>query len=84
MTTVSDRAADYDAVRPDLWTHLLFGRGWGSYDHVTYRILDSELLHRSLEMGVFGLLAFVAMVLSVLLGARETIARRERYWRATP
>ena len=27
VTTVSDRAADYDAVRPDLWTHLLFGRG---------------------------------------------------------
>ncbi len=80
VTTVSDRAADYDAVRPDLWTHLLFGRGWGSYDHVTYRILDSELLHRVLEMGVFGLLAFVAMVLSVLLVARETIARRERYW----
>ena len=35
VTTVSDRAADYDAVRPDVWTHLLFGRGWGSYDHVT-------------------------------------------------
>lgn len=80
VTTVSDRAADYDAVRPDLWTHLLFGRGWGSYDHVTYRILDSELLHRVLEMGVFGLIAFVAMVLSVLLCARKTIAARDRTW----
>jgi O-antigen ligase len=80
VTTVSDRAADYDAVRPDMWSHLLFGRGWGSYDHFTYRILDSELLHRLLEMGVFGLLAFVGMVLSVLLSARTTIAERDPTW----
>ena len=33
--TVSDRASDYDAVRPDVWSHLAFGRGWGSYNHVT-------------------------------------------------
>ena len=34
VATVSDRAADYDAVRPDIWTHAIFGRGWGTYDHV--------------------------------------------------
>jgi len=80
VTTVSDRAADYDAVRPDMWSHLLFGRGWGSYDHFTYRILDSELLHRLLEMGVVGLIAFVGMVLSVLLSARSTINERDPTW----
>ncbi len=51
VPTVSDRAADYDAVRPDVWTHLLFGRGWGSYNHVDYRILDSEILSRLIEDG---------------------------------
>jgi hypothetical protein len=80
VPTVSDRASDYDAVRPDLWTHLVFGRGWGSYNHQTYRILDSEILHRTLEMGVLGLVAFLLMVLSVILSARKTIAARDPRW----
>lgn len=80
VTTVSDRTADYDAIRPDVWTHLLFGRGWGSYEWLTYRILDSELLHRLIEMGVVGLSAFVAMILSVVLTSRRMIAARDRLW----
>jgi hypothetical protein len=80
VPTVSDRASDYDAVRPDLWTHLAFGRGWGSYNHETYRILDSEILHRTLEMGVIGLVAFLLMGLSVILSARKTIAQRDPRW----
>ncbi len=27
VPTVSDRASDYDAVRPDVWSHLILGRG---------------------------------------------------------
>lgn len=77
VTTVSDRTADYDAIRPELWTHMLFGRGSGSYDHVTYRILDSEFLHRLIEMGVLGLIAYLLMPISVLLAARKTIALRD-------
>jgi hypothetical protein len=80
VATVSDRTADYDAVRPDIWTHPIFGRGWGTYDHVTYRTLDSELLHRIIEMGVLGLLAFVAMGVAVVLCARATIAARDPRW----
>jgi hypothetical protein len=80
VATVSDRAADYDAVRPDLWTNLLIGRGWGSYDHVSYRILDSELLHRLIEIGVLGLVAFALMGVSVIVSARATIASRDPTW----
>lgn len=80
VPTVSDRASDYDAVRPDLWTHLAFGRGWGSYNHETYRILDSEILHRTVEMGVLGLVVFLLMVLSVILSARKTIGERDPRW----
>jgi O-antigen ligase len=80
VATVSDRASDYDAVRPDVWSHLLFGRGWGSYDHVAYRVLDSEILHRVIEMGVLGLLAYLFMIGSVLGAARATIAERDRTW----
>jgi len=74
VPTVSDRVADYDAVRPDLWTHFAFGRGFGSYDHETYRILDSEILHRLVEMGVLGLAAFLLIPIAVILAARRALA----------
>ena len=77
VPTVSDRASDYDAVRPDVWSHLAFGRGWGSYNHVDYRILDSEILHRLIEMGVVGLIAYLMIPGAVLLSARATIAARD-------
>ena len=77
VATTSDRTADYDAVRPDVWTHLLFGRGFGSYNHDSYRILDSEILSRTIETGVLGLLAFLFVGVSVVLATRSTIARRE-------
>jgi O-antigen ligase len=77
VTTVSDRTADYDAIRPEVWSHLLFGRGSGSYDHLTYRILDSEFLHRTIETGVLGLIVFVLMSLAVIFSAARTIASRD-------
>jgi hypothetical protein len=80
VPTVSDRSADYDAVRPDVWSHLAFGRGWGSYEHAEYRILDSEILHRAIETGVVGLLAYLLVIISVVLGARRTIASRDAEW----
>jgi hypothetical protein len=78
--TVSDRTSDYDAVRPDLWTNFAFGRGWGTYNHETYRILDSEILHRVVETGVLGLLAFLLMGAAVIFSARATIASRDSTW----
>ena len=77
VPTVSDRASDYDAVRPDVWSHLLFGRGWGSYNHVDYRILDSEILSRLIEGGVIGLVAFLMVGATVLLSTRKVIAARD-------
>ena len=77
VATTSDRTADYDAVRPDLWTHLLFGRGFGSYNHETYRILDSEILSRTVETGILGLVAFLLIGISVVFAARKTIADRD-------
>lgn len=77
VNTVSDRVADYDAVRPDVWTHLMFGRGWGSYNHETYRILDSEILLRLIETGVIGLVAFLLIGLTVLAVTRRPIAGRD-------
>src|SRR4051794_1136987 len=77
VATTRDRVSDYDAIRPDVWTHLLFGRGYGSYDHDTYRVLDSEVLDRLVENGVVGLLAFLLIGVSVVAVAWRTIASRD-------
>jgi hypothetical protein len=76
VSTVSDRTSDYDAVRPDVWTHLAFGRGYGSYEHKSYRVLDMEMLGQLVEVGVVGLTAYIMMILSVVLTARAPIRAR--------
>ncbi len=78
VPTVSDRSSDYDAIRPDVWSHILLGRGWGSYNHDSYRILDSEILLRTIEGGVLGLLAFLLVGIIVIGSSRRAIAARDR------
>lgn len=76
VATVSDRKSDYDAIRPDVWSHLLFGRGFGSYDHNTYRILDNELLGRLIEIGVLGLISYLVMIVTIVVVALPAIRAR--------
>lgn len=80
VSTVSDRASDYDAVRPDVWSNLLLGRGYGTYDHNAYRVLDSEVLSRLVDTGVLGLLALFMMLLLIVVAARATIRSRHPVW----
>lgn len=76
LPTVSDRSSDYDAVRPDVWGHFALGRGWGTYNHESYRIIDSEILLRTLETGVIGLVVFLSVGITVIAVSRKTIAGR--------
>ena len=78
--TVQDRASDYDAIRPDVWSHVAVGRGYGSYQPLGHRILDSEILVRLIEMGVLGLVAFLLLGVSVIACARRTIHSRHPTW----
>jgi O-antigen ligase len=80
VATVNDRTSDYDAIRPDLWTHLAFGRGFGTYDHLSYRILDSEILGRIVETGVVGLVLYMLMFASIVGVARPAIRARHYKW----
>lgn len=80
VSTVSDRVADYDAIRPDLLTHLAFGRGFGSYEHTTYRILDNDLLMRIVETGLVGLLAYILMLGLTISTAVPIIRGRDPNW----
>jgi hypothetical protein len=77
VNTVSDRTADYDAIRPDVLSHLLIGRGYGSYEPTTYRILDMELLRQLIEGGALGLLAYLSMGAAVVFVARKPIRSRD-------
>jgi hypothetical protein len=77
VATVDSRTATYDAIRPDLWSHLLFGQGYGTFEPPTYRVIDSEIISRLTETGVVGLLTFLLIPLSVILYARKTAYRRE-------
>jgi hypothetical protein len=76
-STVSDRTSDYDAIRPDVWSHLALGRGFGSYEQTRYRILDSEILHRLVEVGIIGLAAYLSMMVAVVLAMNRTIRSRD-------
>jgi hypothetical protein len=78
--TVNDRTSDYDAVRPDVWSHFALGRGYGSYQPLGHRILDSEVLVRLVEMGVLGLAALFLLGASVVACARRTIHSRHPHW----
>lgn len=80
VSTVSDRAADYDAVRPDMWANLAFGRGYGSYDHWSYRILDSEMLSRVVDVGLIGTLSLVFAIGCILGTAKTLINQRHARW----
>ena len=69
--TVDARTANFDAVRPDLWSHLLFGRGQGSYAPPTDRVVDSDIVLPLIETGVLGLAAFLLIPLSLFSVARK-------------
>lgn len=60
--STSGRTTDYPAVSPFLNTHLLFGRGFGSYTPQKYRILDDQMLGLLIDLGAFGVLAYAAMI----------------------
>lgn len=72
-TTTTDRESRWDAIRPDVWTHPLIGRGYGSYIPPEHRILDSEILVQTIETGVLGLASFFLLGGTVLATARAAI-----------
>jgi O-antigen ligase len=78
VATVDDRVSDYDAVRPDLLSNPTLGRGYGTYEHTSYRILDNDLLMRVVETGVIGLVAFILMLILPIAYAAPVIRGRSR------
>jgi O-antigen ligase len=77
--TTVHRLDGYDAIRPIVWSHPLLGEGIGGYNALENRILDNEILDEAITMGVLGVMAYVAMSVSVawtalrlVVGARDS------------
>jgi O-antigen ligase len=85
-TSTQGRTSDYAAIQPDVATHPLLGRGYGTLDPDNprwYRILDNEYLGELYQAGFLGMLAYLGMVLAALAVAHRAIRRRSPM-RASP
>jgi len=86
QASTEGRTSDYEAVVPDLLTHPAFGRGYGTLDSIkvdTYRIFDNEYLGELYQVGVIGLLAFLALIVAPVILARKVV-RSENPFRGPP
>ena len=71
------RAADYAAVAPDILNNLILGRGYGTMDGDwrIYRILDNQYLGTLYEIGVIGLMSYLAIVIFAMVTAHRVIRK---------
>jgi O-antigen ligase/polysaccharide polymerase Wzy-like membrane protein len=74
VNTTQDRVNDYQAITPDIAEHPLLGRGYGSYDQKKHRILDNLYLTLAIGVGLAGLIAYLAILVTSFLEANR-IAR---------
>ncbi|MGC1852491.1 MAG: O-antigen ligase family protein [Solirubrobacterales bacterium] len=75
-TSTAGRTSDYPAIVPDLLSNPLLGRGYGTLDSAksnTYRILDNEYLGQVYQVGILGLIAFLAMIVTPLFVVRSVL-----------
>jgi O-antigen ligase len=83
VNTTKDRVSDYEAIRPDLVSHPLLGRGYESYDQKKHRILDNQYLTLGIGVGLLGLLSYLAIFGTAFLSAHR-VARSGDPDRAPP
>jgi O-antigen ligase len=76
QASTEGRTSDYPAIVPDLLSNPLVGRGYGTLDSLrsdTYRILDNEYLGQVYQVGVLGLFAFLALILTPMIMVRSVL-----------
>jgi polysaccharide biosynthesis protein PslJ len=76
QASTEGRTSDYAAVVPDFLDKPLFGRGFGTYYPLEYRVLDNQWLLSLLEIGLVGVLSFAA-VLAVSASYGHRLRRSE-------
>jgi O-antigen ligase len=73
--STQQRSNDYDAVAPDIRSHPALGRGYGSYDHLKYRILDNQYLGLLVTVGIVGTASYILMLLAGMVSAHRARKR---------
>ncbi len=79
-SSTEHRLGDFTNVAPDVYAHPLFGRGFGTLDsdlETQFRINDDEYIDEIWQVGIFGLLAYIFMVLAPVFTARRAIRGRD-------
>jgi O-Antigen ligase len=87
QASTEGRSSDYAAVVPDVLTHPAIGRGYGTLDSTksdTYRIFDNEYLGVLFQVGLLGLLAFLAAIFTPVVIAVRHVARSDNPLRGPP
>lgn len=77
--TTQGRTSDYQQISPDVASHPLIGRGYGTIDPArddTYRILDNEYLGQLIQVGFLGVAAYLALIAVALWLAHGVIKLR--------
>src|SRR5665213_830678 len=72
--STAHRVGDFENVTPDVLAHPLLGRGFGTLNPeqpAQFRINDNEYIDELWEVGAFGLLAFIWMILTPVVTARR-------------
>lgn len=70
------RADDISSLMPDILAHPVFGRGFGTLNPdipTQFRINDDEYLDEVWEVGIVGLLAYIALVIAPVVAAQKSI-----------
>ena len=78
-SSTTHREGDFTAAVPDLLTHPVLGRGYGSVsveDASEFHVNDDQYVDEVRVVGVLGLLAFVWMILAPVVLARAAIRTR--------
>jgi hypothetical protein len=72
------RSEDYPAVAPDILNNLIIGRGYGTMNTQNwrfYRIVDDQYLDTIFEVGVVGLISYLAIVFCGMMTAHRVIKK---------
>jgi len=75
--SVLARTEDRAAIKPDLKHAPIIGRGYGTYDHDKYRLLDNQYYGLKIETGRLGYAAYLMLLLSVALVGHRVVRTRD-------
>ena len=85
-SSTTHRLGDFTNVAPDVLARPLLGRGFGTLDPdqpSLFRINDDEYVDEIWQVGIIGLLAYIAMIVAPILLARRAVRARDPVMSAT-